>query len=329
MSTISNKYHKGYLKDNINKIDNNKVNYRESQVFYNSDNKIKSKIIQSDLIDSYISALESKIEEKTNNNEMISALKIDEKMDNKDNNIRTQAIYRGVSGSKKVAITFDDTPSPETLRKLINFAKENNVKMVFFVNTKRLNKESVELLKEGLSTGLIRIGNHTHSHNTELFKKLNTKNINLSEEDKKLISKEIDDWEETLKNYGIEDKHLKHYFRPPGGGGGYKNNNSYLLDELSSRGYKYLPMWDVEFIYSINQKKKQDPSYEYNAKNIEDILVNRVEETKGGNLVLLHFKNEDVEGSLNAIKKLKDKGYNFVFPEELLKDNQIIDSKKS
>ncbi len=88
-------------------------------------------------------------------------------------------------------------------------------------------------------------------------------------------------------------------------------------------------MWDVEFIYSINQKKKKDPSYEYNAKNIEDILVNSVEETKGGNLVLLHFKNEDVEGSLNAIKKLKDKGYNFVFPEELLEDDQLKDNKKS
>jgi peptidoglycan/xylan/chitin deacetylase (PgdA/CDA1 family) len=329
MSTISNKYYNGYLTNNINKIDNGGVNYIEGQVVYRNDNKIKSRIIQSDLIDSYISALESKIEEKTNNNEMIAALRIDEKMDNKDNNIRTQAIYRGVSGSKKVAITFDDTPSPEILRKLINFAKENNVKMVFFVNTKRLTKESAELLKEGLSTGLIRIGNHTHSHNTELFKKLNNKNVNLSEEDKRLIGKEIDDWEQTLKNYGIEDKYLKHYFRPPGGGGGYKNNNSYLLNELSHRGYKYLPMWDVEFIYSINQKKKQDPSYEYNAKNIEDILVNRVEETKGGNLVLLHFKNEDVEGSLNAIKKLKDKGYNFVFLEEILEDNQIIDNKKA
>jgi peptidoglycan/xylan/chitin deacetylase (PgdA/CDA1 family) len=329
MSTVSNKYYNGYLTNNINKIDSGGVNYIEGQAIYSNDNKIKSRIIQSDLIDSYISALESKIEEKTNNNEMIAALRIDEKMDNKDNNIRTQAIYRGVSSSKKVAITFDDTPSPETLRKLINFAKENNVKMVFFVNTKRLTKESAELLKEGLSTGLIRIGNHTYSHNTELFEKLNNKNVNLSEEDKRLIGKEIDDWEQTLKNYGIEDKYLKHYFRPPGGGGGYKNNNSYLLNELSHRGYKYLPMWDVEFIYFINQKKKQDPSYEYNAKNIEDILVNSVEETKGGNLVLLHFKNEDVEGSLNAIKKLKDKGYNFVFPEEILEDNQIIDNKKS
>jgi len=266
MSTISNKYYNSYLRNNINKIDNNKVNYREIQVFYNSDNKIKSKIIQSGIIDNYISALDSKIQEKTNNNEMISGLKMDEKMGNKDNNIRTQAIYRGVSGGKKVAITFDDTPSPEILRKLINFANENNVKMVFFVNTKKLSKESAELLKEGLNTGLIRIGNHTH--NTELFKKLNNKNVNLSEEDKRLIGKGIDDWEQTLKNYGIEDKYLKHYFRPSGGGGGYKNNNSYLLNELSHRGYKYLPMWDVEFIYSINQKKKQDPSYEYNAKNI-------------------------------------------------------------
>ena len=45
--------------------------------------------------------------------------------------------------------------------------------------------------------------------------------------------------------------------------------------------------------------------------------------------MLLHFRNGDVEGSLNAIKKLKDKGYNFVFPEELLKDNQLKDNKKS
>ena len=34
-------------------------------------------------------------------------------------------------------------------------------------------------------------------------------------------------------------------------------------------------------------------------------------------------------GLLNAIKKLKDKSYNFVFPEELLEDNQIKDNKKS
>ena len=45
--------------------------------------------------------------------------------------------------------------------------------------------------------------------------------------------------------------------------------------------------------------------------------------------MLLHFRNEDVEGSLNAIKKLKEKGYNFVFPEELLEDNRLIDNKKS
>jgi hypothetical protein len=64
MSTISNKYYKGYLRNNINKIDNNRVNYMERQVFYSSDNKIKSKIIQSELIDSYISALESKIDKK-------------------------------------------------------------------------------------------------------------------------------------------------------------------------------------------------------------------------------------------------------------------------
>jgi HEAT repeat protein len=165
MSIISNKYYNDYLTNNINKIDNGGINYIEGQVVYNSDNKIKSRIIQSDLIDSYISALESEIDKKTNNNEMIAALRIDEKMDNKDNNIRTQAIYRGVSGSKKVAITFDDTPSPEVLRKLINFAKENNVKMVFFVNTKRLTKESAELLKEGLSTGLTR------------FRKMNFKEI--------------------------------------------------------------------------------------------------------------------------------------------------------
>lgn len=40
------------------------------------------------------------------------------------------------------------------------------------------------------------------------------------------------------------------------------------------------------------------------------------------------YRNEDVEGALNAIKKLKDKGYNFVFPEELLENDQLKDNKK-
>lgn len=217
--------------------------------------------------------------------------------------LTTKVIYRGPASTKKVAVTFDDRPSPVFLNKLLEFAKTNKVKMVWFNIGRTTSREAAEIIKEGLGSGLIRIGNHTMNHRIDLFANLS----NLEQ-----VKQEIELWIEKMQNYGLPENELLRYFRPPGGGGGYRGGNPILLSILSEIGYSYLCMWDTEFIYTTRVNKLK-----YNFENIRSIMTNNILRTRGGNLVLCHFNNVDVIASLQVINNLLKQGYTFVFPEEL------------
>lgn len=217
--------------------------------------------------------------------------------------ISTEVIYYGKPGTKKVAITFDDSPNPEILRDLLEFCKNHQVHMVWFIIGRTMNDKAAQIIREGIETGLIRIGNHSFSHNISEFSKLN----------KEYIESEKSRWIEEMKNYGFEDEILRYYFRPPGGAGGYRGGDKRLLSVLSENSYKYLVMWDVEFIYTTRVK-----SLEYTSENLKGIALSRIRYTNGGNLVLAHFNRTDVEAIKNLIIELINEGYEFVFPEQLL-----------
>lgn len=217
--------------------------------------------------------------------------------------ITTKVIYYGPRKTRKVAITFDDTANPKLLRELLEFAKQKGIKMVWFVVGKTVNEEAAQIIKEGLESGLIRLGNHTMNHKTSLFA-----NLNNWEE----IKKEKEEWMERMKNIGINEQELKHYFRPPGGGGGYRGGNPELLKILSKNGYQYLVMWDIEFIYTTRTR-----NLPYDEKTIYDLMYGGIKFTQGGNIVLCHFNQVDVEAAIRVIENLLNEGYQFVFPEEL------------
>lgn len=222
---------------------------------------------------------------------------------NQEKPISTKVIYYGKPGTKKVAITFDDSPDPEILRELLEFCKNHQVRMVWFIIGRRMNDKAAQIIREGIETGLIRIGNHSFSHNISEFSKLN----------KEYIESEKSRWIEEMKNYGFEDEILRYYFRPPGGAGGYRGGDQRLLSVLSENNYKYLVMWDVEFIYTTRVK-----GLEYTPENLIEIALSRIRYTNGGNLVLAHFNRTDVEAIKNLIIELINEGYEFVFPEEFL-----------
>jgi len=222
---------------------------------------------------------------------------------NQEKPISTKVIYYGKPGTKKVAITFDDSPDPEILRELLEFCKNHQVRMVWFIIGRRMNDKAAQIIREGIETGLIRIGNHSFSHNISEFSKLN----------KEYIESEKSRWIEEMKNYGFEDEILRYYFRPPGGAGGYRGGDKRLLSVLSENNYKYLVMWDVEFIYTTRVK-----GLEYTPENLIEIALSRIRYTNGGNLVLAHFNRTDVEAIKNLIIELINEGYEFVFPEEFL-----------
>jgi len=217
--------------------------------------------------------------------------------------IKTKIIYRGKPGTKKIAITFDDSANPNFLRRLLEIAKKHNVKMVWFLIGRTVTEEVKQIIIEGVNSGFIRIGNHSFSHNISEFSKLNPQ----------YIEKEKNEWLTKFKELGFEEEKLKLYFRPPGGAGGYRGGDKNLLQVLSENGYQYLCMWDTEFIYTIRKYYEG----KYIKENVLDILRKRIYSTEGGNLVLFHFNNVDIEALEDILEKLKSDGYEFVFPEEL------------
>ena len=139
-------------------------------------------------------------------------------LNNVETKVETKVIYGGERGTKKIAITFDDSANPQMLRELLKIAKEYQIKMVWFLIGKTVNQEVAEIIKEALDSGLIRLGNHSFSHNISEFSKLN----------RDYIEKEKTEWIERLKSFGISEENLKFYFRPPGGAGGYRGGDKNL-----------------------------------------------------------------------------------------------------
>ncbi|MDT7868209.1 MAG: polysaccharide deacetylase family protein [Candidatus Pacebacteria bacterium] len=222
---------------------------------------------------------------------------------NVETEIETKVIYGGKPGTKRIAITFDDSANPQMLRKLLEIAKEHQIKMVWFLIGRTVNEEVSEIIKEALDSDLIRLGNHSFSHNISEFSKLN----------RNYIEKEKTEWIERLKSFGISEENLKFYFRPPGGAGGYRGGDKNLLNLLSQNGYRYLCMWNVEFIYTIRTKFNGD----YSKENVLKILKGSIYSRKGGNLILFHFNSVDLRAFIEILPELIKNGYQFVFPEEL------------
>ena len=218
--------------------------------------------------------------------------------------VKTQIIYRGRPGTKKIAFTIDDASDFGLLKYLLDLAINKKIRMVWFLIGRTVDSNEAKLIKEALDTGIIRIGNHSLSHNIARFSNLKPD----------YLKKEIVGWIEKMRSFGIREEELLRYFRPPGGAGGYSGGDKRLLELLSKIGYPYLCMWDIEFIYTIRTRYKG----KYIVENVLDILRRNVYRTQGGNLILFHFNPVDLSALKIIADKLLANGYQFVFPEELL-----------
>jgi len=246
-------------------------------------------------------------ERKINRRELLkSALAfISEQLSNPET-FTTKILYRGPAQTKLISLTFDDFANYNLLKELINLAKNYNVKMVWFLIGTTINQQNLDIILQAIETGLIRIGNHSFSHNINVFNRLNENNIH----------QEIIKWEKIFEKTGVKLEEIKRYFRPPGGAGGYHLNNKQLLKILSKLNYKYLVMWDIEFIYTTRHEKLP-----YNSSTLSQIAINGVEKTKGGNIILAHINPIDIKAIHTSVEYLLNRGYRFVFPEELFLGN--------
>ncbi|MEN8119818.1 MAG: polysaccharide deacetylase family protein [Bacteroidota bacterium] len=188
----------------------------------------------------------------------------------------------------KVAITYDDGPDEENTPKLLGIFKKNNAKASFFMIGKNIVQYK-EIADKVFKEGHI-IGNHSFNHsNTFPLKshdKIEQELVKTQREIKKITS-----WENL-------------YFRPPFG-----VTNPFIAKALSKLNLKVIG-WNIRSFDTTNRRK-------------ELILKQITKKLKGGDIILLHDRTENVCWLTEEIFKfLKENKLEAVTIEELLFTHQ-------
>lgn len=184
--------------------------------------------------------------------------------------------------AKKVALTFDDGPSPCWTPKLLEGLRKRNVKATFFVTGE--NAETYpEIIKEMYEEGHI-VGNHTYSH---------VQLTALSEEE---AVKELEKTNKVL--FSITGAYPE-YVRPPFGE---------ISDKLEEHCDMMTVLWSVDPVDWATES--------------ENIVVRKVVENMEDNaIILLHdtYKSS-VNAALRIVDILQEQGYEFVTVDEIIFD---------
>lgn len=189
---------------------------------------------------------------------------------------------------KVVALTFDDGPSPDTL-KILQILQQYQIKATFFLLGENLSRYP-EIVQQVVNEGHA-VGNHTWNHPYEPMSTAKA-------------AAEIDNTAAVIERLTGEKTQL---FRPPGG---ILENG--LADYARSQKY-------VVVMWSIDTKDYQQP--------LATVLVDRVmTQAHGGAIILLHDgggpRDRTVEALPMIISSLKQQGYRFVTIPELLQIQQ-------
>ncbi|MEG4227317.1 polysaccharide deacetylase family protein [Microcoleus sp. N9_B2] len=198
---------------------------------------------------------------------------------------RSQIVYKAsISNSKVIALTFDDGPSPETLKILEVLQKHNAVATFFFLG--RNLREYPEIAKKVVQAGNA-IGNHTWHHFYH----------NVTE---KTASNEIDyTGIHIYRSTGAKSL----LFRPPGG----RLNNGFA--DYAKKKNHVVVMW------SIDTKDFLQPPAAAITRTV-------LSQATSGAIVLLHDGGGDRQQTVEAVSaiipKLKQQGYRFVTIPQLL-----------
>jgi peptidoglycan/xylan/chitin deacetylase (PgdA/CDA1 family) len=207
---------------------------------------------------------------------------------------------KGEVNVHRVALTFDDGPSPIYTPRILNVLKKNNVKATFFVLGKCV-KLFPDVLRRIYADGHL-IGNHTYHH-----KRLTT--ISPKE-----IEKEVRDTEKLIKEVICEnnpncDFEPPKFMRPP-----YGAKNAKVKEVVKSMGYK-LVLWNTgsDDCYIVNHKlgfhKIVETIFSQKRRYKEIVLMH----DSGGN------RTYDVQALSYIIQEYKKRNYEFVTVDEFYK----------
>lgn len=180
----------------------------------------------------------------------------------------------------RIALTFDDGPSPKYTPLLLDGLKEREVHASFFLLGKNV-KENQKLVQRMQEEGHL-LGNHTYNH-VQLDKISETTA-------KQEILKTNNEIYEVTGNY-------PEYMRPPYGA--WKKNMELCVE-------MFPVFWDIDTL-------------DWKSKNVGSILKAVGEEPEDGSIILMHDEYEtSVEAAFLLIDRLQEKGYEFVTADELI-----------
>ncbi|MFA5119464.1 MAG: polysaccharide deacetylase family protein [Candidatus Omnitrophota bacterium] len=198
--------------------------------------------------------------------------------------------WHGATTERKIALTFDDGPSQDTVR-ILEELKNRKVKATFFVIGKNVEKYP-EIFERIVADGHA-IGNHSYSH-PDMFM-----------EEPAMIRRQIRNTESAVRERCGQELYL---FRPP-----YGVENSWLFREAGKHGYTIVK-WSVS-------------GFDWEIKNAEAIARRVIDKVKNGSIIILHDGRRlkqriSCQPTIDALPKiitsLEAKGYQFVTVPDLL-----------
>ena len=180
----------------------------------------------------------------------------------------------------RVALTFDDGPSPKYTPILLDGLKERNVHATFFLLGKNIKKNQ-KLVQRMQKEGHL-LGNHTYNH------------VQLDKISETTAKQEIlRTNNEIYETAGIYPE----YMRPPYGA--WKKNLELCVEMLPV-------FWTIDTL-------------DWKVKNTEKIVRTVKEQIEDGAIILMHDEYDtSVEAALQVVDELKNQGYELVTVDQLI-----------
>lgn len=204
-------------------------------------------------------------------------------------------VHKGPSGSKQIALTFDDnSQTTRALATLRALEKYNVPATLFLIGSATASTPSInaEIIK-GMNAGLFEVGDHSWSHPV------------LTGLSAAALAAQIGGGTDTF--HALTGARTVPLFRPP-----YGSYDSRVAAAAGSEGFKHLVLWDV------------DPR-DWDGKSASAIANHVISRAHGGAIVVMHLSAAHTAAAIPTIvSTLRAKGYEFVKVSTMLKGQRLF-----
>lgn len=200
--------------------------------------------------------------------------------------------------NKRIALTFDDGPNPETTPQVISILEKHRAPATFFTNGSRYSTQAAKDLAARIAAHPdYLLANHSHRH------------INLAEQTAATVATELDRTDALIRAAGETPK----YFRFPFG-----SSNCNSKKQAQDRGY-IVTGWHIDsadWCYAAGGGVCKKSTFKFVPDDMRDdmkaYVLSQVKSFNGG-IVLFHDIHQSTASALDGIlTALEAEGYTFV-----------------